>query len=224
VNTTSAAVRGTVLMDLDGTISDSSAGVFASFRHALAELGRPWPDDRPLDWIIGPPLRDSFQAVLGDERGAARALEHYRSHYSAGALFDNTLYPGMPEAIAAIAAEGFRLYVATSKLTAFAERIVAKFGLADRFAGVYGSSEDGRLETKSAVVADCLAREPIARASCVMVGDRKHDAIGADANGLPCIGVTWGYGSADELRAAGAVLLCATPAALPAAVGQVVGR
>ena len=217
-------MRGTVLMDLDGTISDPSAGVFASFRHALRELGHAWPDDRPLGWIIGPPLRDSFLAVLSDERRAAQALELYRGHYSAGALFDNTLYPGMPEAIAAIAADGFRLFAATSKLTEFAARIVDNFGLGGCFAGIYGSSADGRLETKSAVVADCLARERLAPKACVMVGDRKHDVIGADANGLPCIGVTWGYGSADELRAAGAVLLCAAPAALPAAVAQVVGR
>jgi phosphoglycolate phosphatase len=221
---TARAVRGTVLMDLDGTISDPSSGLFASFRHALASVGRPWSDDRPLDRIIGPPLRESFGAVLGDAALAERALEHYREHYAAGALFDNELYPGIAEAIATIGAAGYRLYVATSKLTEFAARIVANFGLADRFAGVYGSSLDGRLDQKAKIIALCLAADAVDAGRCIIVGDRKHDVVGAAANGLPCIGVTWGYGGADELRAAHAVLICDRPAALPGMIEQAIGR
>ncbi len=216
---------GTVLMDLDGTISDPSSGLYAAFRYAVAQVGHPWPDDRPLNWIIGPPLRESFGAVLGgDEALSVQALQHYREHYAAGAIFDNVLYPGIPEAIAAIAAAGFRLFVATSKLTQFAERIVENFGLADYFAGIYGSSLDGRIDQKDKIIAICLATEKIDARTCVMVGDRKHDVLGAAANRLPCIGVKWGYGSADELRAARAVLVCEEPGALPGAVEQVIGR
>jgi phosphoglycolate phosphatase len=213
------AVRRTVLMDLDGTISDPAIGIYASFRHALASLGRPWPDGRPLEWIIGPPLRESFGAVLGaDAALCAEALQHYRAHYAAGAMFENTLYPGMADAVAALEAAGFRLFVATSKLTAFAERIIDHFGLAGRFAGVYGSSLDGRIDQKADIIALCLENEAIDPATCVMVGDRKHDVLGAAANRLPCIGVSWGYGGVAELSAAGAALICERPAALPGAV------
>lgn len=222
---TTRALHGTVLMDLDGTISDPSLGLYAAFRYALSSVGHPWPDDRPLNWIIGPPLRESFGAVLGgDEALSAQALRYYREHYAAGAMFENVLYPGVPEAIAAIGEAGFRLFVATSKLTQFAERIVENFGLADHFAGVYGSSLDGRIDRKDEIIAICLATEKIDAATCVMVGDRKHDVLGASANSLPCIGVSWGYGSADELRAARAALICEEPAALPGAVEQVIGR
>ncbi len=221
---TSRAPHGTVLMDLDGTISDPSSGLYAAFRYAVAQVGHPWPDDRPLNWIIGPPLRESFGAVLdGDGALSAQALQHYREHYAAGAMFDNVLYPGIPEAIAAIGAAGFRLFVATSKLAQFAERILENFGLAGYFAGVYGSSLDGRIDRKDEIIAICLAAEDIDARTCVMVGDRKHDVLGATANNLPCIGVKWGYGSADELRAAQALVICEEPGALPGAIERVIG-
>ena len=89
-------------MDLDGTISDPAGGIFSAFRYAVASVGHPWPDDRPLDWIIGPPLRETFGEWLGDAALARDALQHYRENYAAGALYDNALYPGMKEAIAAI--------------------------------------------------------------------------------------------------------------------------
>lgn len=215
--------RGSVLLDLDGTISDPRGGLFSSFRHALASVGQPWPDDRPLDWIIGPPLRETFNAVLHDDALAMQALLRYREHYAAGAMYDNALYPGMADAIAAIGAAGFRLFVATSKLKVFAELILQNFGLADRFVAVYGSDLDARIDQKGDIIALCLTTEGVDRATCVMVGDRKHDVLGAAANGLPCVGVTWGYGAVDELQAARATLICETPAALPSAVEQVLG-
>lgn len=220
---TSRAFRGTVLMDLDGTISDPSSGLFSAFRHAVASVGRPWPEDRALDWIIGPPLRETFGEWLGDEALAKDALQHYREHYAAGALYDNTLYPGIPEAIAAIGDAGFRLFVATSKLVSFAELIVKNFGLAGHFGGVYGSSLDGTIDQKADIIAICLKAEGIDPATCIMVGDRKHDVLGAAANGVASIGVTWGYGGADELRAARATLICERPGALPVAVEEALG-
>jgi phosphoglycolate phosphatase len=217
------SIRGTVLMDLDGTISDPRDGLFFAFRHALASLGRTWPDDQPLDWIIGPPLRESFHTVLHDAGLATQALEHYRECYAAGAMYDNRLYPGMADAIAAIGQAGFRLYVATSKLQGFAELIIRHFGLADRFAGIYGSDLAAKREQKGDIIAHCLDQEGIDRGACVMVGDRRHDVLGASANGLACVGVTWGYGAVEELRAANAKLICDQPAALPAAVVQAIG-
>lgn len=213
--------RRIVLMDLDGTISDPADGVFAAFRHAVAAMGRPWPDDRPLDWVIGPPLRESFARVLGDETAATAALEHYRVHYAAGSMFDNQLYPGIVDAIGGLCDDGVRLYVATSKLNTFAAAIMARFGLAGRFAGIYGSTPDCRVETKADVIASCLAAEGLDPADCLMVGDREHDVLGARDHGIGCIGVTWGYGSADELAGSGAVALCDRPAMLPALVADV---
>ena len=213
--------RFTVLMDLDGTISDSALGVYASFRHALALVGKPWPEGEPLNWVIGPPLTESFGKLLPPDE-AAQALEHYRTHYAAGALFDNVPYPGIPEAVAALAAEGCRLFVATSKLQLFAERIVEHFGLAGYFDGIYGATEDGRIDGKAAVVAQCVAREQLDPTACIMVGDREHDVHGAAQNGIACIGVAWGYGSRAELEEAGAVAICDRPADLPPLIRKIV--
>lgn len=216
-------IRGTVLLDLDGTISDSAAGIFSAYRHAVARVGHPWPDDRRLDWIIGPPLRETLGEWLGDAALTSQALQHYRTYYADGALYENVLYPGISEAIAAIASAGFRLFVATCKLTRFAELIVTKSGLAEYFDGIYGSSPDGRVEHKADVIAACLNQEAIGIGHCIMVGDRKDDVTGAAANGLGCIGVTWGYGGADELRMAKARMICESPDALPAAIELAIG-
>jgi phosphoglycolate phosphatase len=215
-------LRGTVLLDLDGTISDPSSGLFSAFRHAVASVGHPLPADRSLNWIIGPPLRESFAEVLPDAALGVQALEHYRAHYAAGAMYDNVVYPGIPEAIAALGGAGFRLCVATSKLDQFAVLIMRNFGLAERFSGIYGSSHDGTRDQKADVIAHCLATEGIDPATCIMVGDRKHDVLGAAIHGLPCIGVTWGYGDVAELKLAGARAICETPSALPAAVEAIV--
>ena len=217
------AIRGTVLLDLDGTISDSAGGIFSAYRYAVASVGRPWPDDRELNWIIGPPLRETLGEWLGDAALTAQALQHYRKRYAEGAIYDNVLYPGIREAIVAITVAGFRLFVATSKLTGFAELIVMKFGLREHFDGIYGSSLDGKVDRKADVIAVCLNQEGIDIEQCIMVGDRKDDVIGAAANRLGCIGVTWGYGGANELRMAQARIICESPIALPAAVEAAIG-
>lgn len=217
-----SASRGTVLLDLDGTISDPAGGVYASFRFAMEQVGKPWPEGEPLTWIIGPPLRESFMLLLDDPEKTAQALQHYRTHYAAGSLYDNRLYPGMAEAIGALADDGFRLFVATSKLVSFAEKIVARFGLAPRFERVYGSSLDGRIDQKGDIIALCLGTEDIDPETCIMVGDREHDVNGARANGLDCIGVTWGFGGAEELTAAQALALCERPADLPGLIRKVI--
>jgi phosphoglycolate phosphatase len=211
---------GAVLMDLDGTISDPAVGIFAAFRYGLANVGHTLPDDEPLAWMIGPPLLESFASVLGDDARATQALEHYRQHYGAGAMYQNTLYPGMREAIAALGAGGLRLFVATSKLDHFAGLIVRNFGLGDAFSGVYGSDLAGTRGQKADVIAHCLASEGLDPRDCVMIGDRKHDVHGAAAHGIPCIGVAWGYGDVAELTGAGARLICATPADLPRLIAE----
>lgn len=202
-------------MDLDGTISDPRVGLLSAFRYALASVGRPLPPQEPLDWVIGPPLSESFDIVLGNAALSRQALGHYREYYTAGAMYENTLYPGIRDAIAAIDAAGFRLYVATLKLDHCAEMILRNFGLADAFVGIYGSDLDGKLGQKADVIAHCLASEGLDHRGCVMVGDSKHDVLGAAAHGIPCIGVAWGYGGIAELTSVGARAICATPADLP---------
>jgi phosphoglycolate phosphatase len=208
----SARKRTALLVDLDGTLTDPAEGIVGAFRHALAAMGRPAPSEEDLHWIIGPPLRGSFARMLGGPEGAERALELYRDRYGETGLFEAVVYPGIPEALAGLKAAGVALFICTSKPLVYASRILDHFGLARFFDGAYGSTLDGRLEDKAELIAHVLAERRIAPEAAAMLGDRKHDVLGAASNGLPTIGALWGYGGEAELAAAGAAVLCKTPA------------
>ena len=206
-----------VLFDLDGTLTASGPGILASVRHALAALGEPIPDPEVLAGFIGPPLLDSFIDLCGLAPDRAHAaIAAYREYYSTKGQYENSVYSGIPELLGALADAGPTLAVATSKAEVYAESILAHFGLAEYFTVVVGSELDGRRTRKAEVIAEVLARLDRPVADCLMIGDRAHDVIGASAVGMACVGVLWGYGSAEELTSAGAEALVHTPADLQA--------
>ena len=208
----------TPLFDLDGTLTDSRPGIVACIRHAVEGLGRPCPDDEALATFIGPPLRATFATLLETKDPAAieAALTRYRERYGVTGLFENRVYDGVPQMLAAVGARAPALYVATSKPTVYAEQIVRHFDLARHFARVYGAELGATLDDKATLVAHLMAREGLARGAAVMIGDRAADVLAAHANGLRAIGVLWGYGSERELQEAGADVLCADPRVLVA--------
>jgi phosphoglycolate phosphatase len=207
-----------VLFDLDGTLVDSTPGIWASVRVAAAALHLPPPTEEQLRAMVGPPLQDGFAEVFG-LRGAdvGAAVTAYRAHYGAGALLDVTVYDGVPELLAGLAAGGAVLAVTTSKPEPFALRVLEHTGLRTAFATVHGATLDGSVRAKEDVVALALAAHPDG-ARPVLVGDRAHDVLGARAHGLPCVGAGWGPAPAGELAAAGAAAVVATPAEVPAAL------
>ena len=211
-----------VFFDLDGTLTDPKPGITACIRHALTGLGRAAPPADDLLWCIGPPLPKTFATLLEttDDALVWRAMALYRERFGTVGLFENALYPGVPEAVASVRAAGFATYVMTSKPHVYATRIVEHFGLAPLFDGVYGSELDGTRVDKADLIAYALAQERLEPARVVMIGDREHDAIGARRCGVRAIGVTYGYGSESELRAHGAELIAHAPAAIPALVAS----
>lgn len=221
-----ASTRRAVLFDLDGTLTDPRVGITGCIRHALSALGRTPPDPDELLWCIGPPLTGNFARLLGtdDPDLVARAVELYRERFGTVGLYENALYPGIPEALAAVRAAGWATYVATSKPRVFARRIVEHFGLVALFDGVYGSELDGTRVDKGDLIAHALREERLAATRTVMVGDREHDAIGARRCGLRVIGVSYGYGTEAELRAHGAELIAPAPAAIPTLLARLAGR
>ncbi len=205
-----------VLFDLDGTLTDSRPGIFACFRFAfarLAEDGGPkveLPGDEGLRFIVGPPLRDSFER-FADAAYKERLMAYYRERYQPIGAFENSVYPGAAAALERLAAAGARLLVATSKNEADARRILEHFGLAGRFEAIFGARADGTRSQKRELIGDALKAHAIAPEAAVMIGDREFDMIGASALGVRAIGALWGYGSAEELRDAGADALAASP-------------
>lgn len=205
-----------VLIDLDGTLTDPRVGMVKSIRHALSRLRYPCPSDRELESYIGPPLQDSFAILLNstDKARIESAIELYRERYSSTGLFENTVYPGIPEALCTLTAMGASLFVATSKPRVFAERIVERFELGAFFKTIHGSELDGTRIRKGEVIAHALSVESLSRDSTLMVGDRMHDMVGARENGLFSVGVLWGFGTREELVNAGAMVVCEAPSNL----------
>jgi len=204
----------TVLFDLDGTLTDPFEGITCSIQHALEKMGAKVPDRSTMRWCIGPSLWESFRVLLGTEDKVEldRAVAFYRERYTVTGLFENSLVAGIPELLADLSGAGLQLHVCTSKPHAYAGRIVEHFGLMRFFGKVYGAELDGTRSDKAELIAHILREEGIAPLETAMIGDRKHDLIGANANSVAGIGVLWGYGSREELAAEKPVLIAETPA------------
>ena len=210
-----------VLFDLDGTLTDPKPGITRSIQHALRKRGLAVPDADALAPCIGPPLEQSFRERFGlAPDDARRAVADYREYFEPHGLYENAVYPGIPELLARLRANGVRLALATSKPTVYAARILAHFELAPHFEHVVGSFLDGRRTDKAELVADALALlDGVPRERAVLVGDRMHDLLGARANGIAAIAVGYGYGARDELVGAGAERLAESVAALGRLLG-----
>lgn len=207
-----------ILFDLDGTLTEPALGITNCYRFALESLGRPAPAQSDLLKFIGPPMRENFAGILAtdDKELIERAVAFYRERFSRAGLYENEVYAGVREMLAGLRAAGLRLFVATSKVTEYSVRVVEHFDLAGFFVSVHGATPDGSLDDKAVIVARLLREEAIDPSESVMVGDREHDISAARQNGVRSIGVTYGYGSREELTTAGADFICHTPAEVAA--------
>lgn len=206
-------MKKTVLFDLDGTLTDSGEGIINCATLALRHFGLPIPSYADMRTFVGPPLRDSFIRFGVPADQADEAIRVYRSRYIPTGMFENTPYPGIRELLEALRAEGYTLYVATSKPEEMSVTILEKFDLAKYFHRICGASIDSSRSTKDAVIAYLLESSG-GKEDMVMVGDTKYDILGAKAHGIPAIGVGWGYGKVEEMEAAGAVGIAETMDAL----------
>ena len=206
------------LFDLDGTLTDPKEGITKSVQFALNQQGIEEPDLDKLEPFIGPPLKDSFMKFYGltDEQ-ALNAIADYRKRFAPTGIFENEVYPGVPEMLGQLKAAGVKLAVASSKPEVFVNRILEHFDLAEYFDVVVGSNLDGTRSEKEEVVEEALRQlashgkteknvaeaVEINKITCAMVGDRKFDVQGAREHGLTAVAVAYGYASEGELEAEG---------------------
>jgi phosphoglycolate phosphatase len=212
-----ASIPGAILLDLDGTLSDSRPGIAACFRFMLGELGHDPAKAGDLTWAVGPPIGVSIGQLLaqyGDDR-VAQGLTVYRARYSEVGLYDCTVYPGVRAMLDALRDAGWVMCIATSKRRDFAERVMDHLELRGYVRSVYGAEPGGGLDRKQDLLAHILGREGFAAADTVMLGDRLHDIEAAKTNGLRSIGALWGYGGRAELEEAGAGAIAETPQDVP---------
>lgn len=206
----------TILFDLDGTITDSAPGIINSAAYALNKFGIPVEDRSTLRRFIGPPLQQSFMQFYGLSADEGKlGIKYYREYYTAKGIFENALYDGIPELLGALKAAGKRVLLATSKPESFAVQILEHFGIAQYFDLIAGATLDEKRVEKPDVIAYALASAGITEVSqCVMVGDRKHDILGANQFGMDSVGVLYGYGDLAELAGTGATHIVESVTAL----------
>ncbi|MBO0900754.1 HAD hydrolase-like protein [Cellulomonas sp. zg-ZUI22] len=220
--------RPVALLDLDGTLMDSASGIVASVRAAYAAVGLPAPDEATMRSFAGPPIAWSFTTHGVPVDLVDAAITGYGEHFGREGVWDTRVFDGIPEALVTLREAGVLLVVATAKPLRWAEPICAETGLTPLLDHVVGAPDD-ESETKGEIIGRALAwvRGTVGDTGyrAVMLGDREHDVHGAAEHGLPCLGALWGYGGAEELLAAGAVEVLASPADVPAAVlARVTGR
>jgi phosphoglycolate phosphatase len=212
----------TVIFDLDGVLVDSRAVFLSCVNYAFEKLGLPTRPDAELLPYIGPPFAYGFGELLGvayDAPIVDACIDGYRERYRTASLTETTVAPGIPEALDAL--DGRRLAVATSKPLALTEPLLEAMGLRRHFSVVAGPDLSARAEGKTETLGRALHELGPTRA--VMVGDRSFDVIGAHANDLPCIGVTWAIADDRELRDAGADAIVAHPSELQGTVAVLLG-
>jgi len=209
-----------ILFDLDGTIIDSEIGVFAGVRHSLTTVGAEVPDEATLRSWIGPPLRVSFGSVLnGESARVESAVAAYMQRFDEVGWTEHTVYDGIPELVATLAAAGHRLAVVTSKVFSQAERIIRHLPFGASFERLYAPGPTSAKSEKAEMIAAALKDFAHPADDTFMIGDRLYDMEGAVANGVRGIGVLWGFGDREELKAAGASHVVATPAEIALLAG-----
>lgn len=202
----------TAIFDLDGTITDSGPGIMNAIRYAVKKRGLPDVSEEVLRSFIGPPLKEQFRSVFGlsDDEGTIMVAT-YREYYGEKGIFENRVYDGVPEVFQKLQEAGVRILMATSKPEKYAKQIAEHFGFAKYFDFIGGACMDGRRTDKHDVIEYVIDSCKVCRENTVMIGDRRHDMIGASKAGIRSIGVLYGYGSRDELEKAGADMIAVTP-------------
>lgn len=211
-------INGTVLFDLDGTIADSQEGIVNALEYMIEELALPTQTRAELVTFIGPPLNETIMTHFGlNETATQEAIKVFQAYYAPKGLYENQLYPGIRETLAALQAQDLQLAIATSKPEPFAKQIIEHLDLGDYFSGVFGASVDEVTRVKKAdVITYALSELGLSpqMVPIMMVGDRQNDILGAKQNAMDAVGVSYGFGTIAELKKAGAVQIVQHPTEL----------
>ena len=207
-----------VIFDLDGTISDSKEGITTCMQSALKSIGASnIPDANEMSWCIGPPIESSFATILKDNTSSLidRAVEAYRHYYyeGKGELLDKP-FSGVKEMLVSLYERGYKLYIATLKPQASAQKILERYQFDGYFSGIFGFEQNGTSHIKDKLIAHIINEYNLSKHQVAMVGDREFDIIGANQNEVMSVAVSYGYGTSTELNNAGPDVICHMPEAI----------
>ncbi|MFS1664181.1 HAD hydrolase-like protein [Streptococcus sp. zg-JUN1979] len=197
-----------LLFDLDGTLVNSSTGIKNAFYHSFTELGLTHPNDKTLSTFIGPPLETTFAHYFDNKEAITHAISIFRDYYETQGVYQAKLYQDIPETLEALSQE-HRLFVTTSKHQPMAHKMLSDLDIDKYFTAIYGSLPERYLKTD--VIKVCLNNHHIPHDEAAIIGDTRFDMIGGRETNITCVGVTWGFGSADDLKKSGADTLIHHP-------------
>ena len=210
-----------ILFDLDGTLTDPKEGITNSVKYALEKFGIIETDTEKLTPFIGPPLKESFEKFYNfSEEESLNAVGFYREYFSETGILENMIFPEVPGLLKWLEDSDCRIILATSKPTVFAEKILVNYNIIQYFQDVVGSNFDGTMSNKTEMIRYIFKKPWLEKEKTVMIGDRRHDIIGAVNNGIDSIGVLFGYGSREELKEAGALYVVKDIEELKKILGQ----
>lgn len=195
-----------ILFDLDGTLTDSGAGITKAVQYALSKFDIHVENLNDLNHFVGPPLHDSFRHHYGfSDRDIETGVDHFRDYYDEKGVFDNKPYHKVDETLAKLKEHGYALGVATAKPHETAHQVLNHFKLSGYFDHIVGADYTDNIPQKDTIIRECLGKfTENSKEKYIMIGDRKHDIIAAQKNGIQSVGVLYGYGSEEELKNAGA--------------------
>lgn len=200
----------TVILDLDGTLTDSAPGIINSIKYAVKKLGYRELTMPELRSCVGPPLAEHIMEILDiSDEESLEFLKAYREYFAQKGIYENDVYPAVPAMLLQLKELGIRLMLCTGKPEPYAREVLRHFALIDYFEDILGPTFDGKYNDKAEGMAELLRRS--GAKSCLMAGDRKYDIIAAKANGVVSAGVLWGYGTRKELAEYGADYIVASP-------------
>lgn len=197
--------------DLDGTLTDPGEGITNSVMYALEKFNIKVAEREELYRFIGPPLLDSFKLFYNfNDEEAKQGVKFFREYFSVTGIFENRVFDGISETLATLSKRGYKHCVATSKPHEFAMRILEKFDLLQYFDFVSGASMDEKFTDKAMIIKYAMEQLQINSTEVLMIGDREHDIIGANKNGIDSMGVMYGYGCREEFVNNGAKYIANT--------------
>ena len=194
-----------LLWDLDGTLTASAPGIINCVKYALSSIGIDETDMAKLNLFIGPPLSESFQKIYGfSKEKSLELVAKYQERYTEKGIWENSLFDGIKETLAALKAKGKHLIVATAKPEIYMNPIIEKFGIAEFFEFAGGADlkigRDAKDQVISYVVEKCNLENEVEKGRVLMIGDRNNDIEGAHKNKIPCCACLWGYGNMKEFE------------------------
>lgn len=201
-----------LLFDLDGTLANAMDAFVASIDYAFDSMQLARLSQEAKSAMLGPPLHLELPKHLANDHAhlAPKLIEQFRIHHGREGIYQYAFFNGMEPTMHSLKDNGHRLFVATSKPRVYAEEIFKHFGKTHLFEGIYGSELSGLNSKKADVIRLAISQNNLMPQETIMIGDRMHDVLGAQENGIPCLGVTWGYGTRQELNEAGASAIIST--------------